>query len=287
MTEARSPNEADPLTDLHALGRSRILRFGSLVSLTVLLSTVVPSCGGAGASPEDVERSRREFQLAATLRQEGSVPAAIERLRRAMELDPENAEAELLMGYIQMERHDAASAEAHLRRGVELLIRANREGATLAEARNIWGLSLVTLDRCHDAIEPLRASAMDELNRAPHLAWGNLALAQICLEHDPAALRALEQAVRMQPRFCVGYFRMGQVYLGQERLDDADRVLTQAIEADPSCTESYQEAYALRGEVRARLGRREEALSDFEHCVELGARSAAGQSCQHFLEESN
>jgi len=215
------------------------------------------------------------------------VPAAIERLRRALELDPENAEAELLMGYIQMERHNTTSAEEHLRAGVDLLIAAEREGATLAEARNIWGLSLITLERCDDAIEPLRAAAMDELNRAPHLAWGNLGLAQICLHDDEAALQALGEAVRVQPRFCVGYFRMGQVYFRQDQLEDADRALTESIDADPSCAERYQEAYALRGEVRARLGRREAAMSDFEHCVELGARSEAGRSCQHFLEETN
>ncbi|NOY94545.1 MAG: tetratricopeptide repeat protein [Deltaproteobacteria bacterium] len=225
--------------------------------------------------------------MAATLRQEGSVPAAIERLRRAIELDPENAEAELLMGYVHMERNDAAAAEEHLKRGVDLLIAAGREGATLAEARNIWGLSLVTLGRCDDALEPLRAAATDELNRAPHLAWGNLGLAQICLGDDEAALQALREAVQAQPRFCVGYFRMGQVFFAQERLDDADRALTEALDADPSCGESYQEAYALRGEVRARLGRREDAISDFEHCVELGARSESGRSCQHFLEETN
>jgi len=245
------------------------------------------SCGGVGASPEDVERSRREFDLAATLRQEGSVPAAIERLRRALALDPENAEAELLMGYIQMERHNTASAEEHLHRGVDLLVAAGREGATLAEARNIWGLSLVTLDRCDEAAEPLRASAMDELNRAPHLAWGNLGLAQMCLHDDAGALESLSNAVRAQPRFCVGFYRMAQIYFGQEEFEQADRALTQSLEADPSCAEQYQEAYALRGEVRARLGQRDDAISDLERCVELGARTPSGEACQHFLEDTN
>jgi len=191
------------------------------------------------------------------------------------------------MGYIQMERHATASAEEHLHKGVDLLIAAGREGATLAEARNIWGLSLVTLDRCDEAVEPLRASATDELNRAPHLAWGNLGLAEMCAHDDQAALEALQQAVRMQPRFCVGYFRMGQIYFGRSEFDHADEALTQSLDADPSCAERYQEAYALRGEVRARLGRREEAMSDFERCVELGATSTAGRSCQHFLEDTN
>ena len=106
-------------------------------------------------------------------------------------------------------------------------------------------------------------------------------------EEDQAALEALQQAVRMQPRFCVGYFRMGQVYFEQGEFAQADEALTQSLNADPSCAERYQEAYALRGEVRARLGRREEAMSDFERCVELGATSTAGRSCQNFLEDTN
>ena len=66
------------------------------------------------AGTPDGERSYREFQLAASLRDEGQVAGAIEHLRKALELDPDNAEAHLLLGFIQMERRDFENAEQHL-----------------------------------------------------------------------------------------------------------------------------------------------------------------------------
>jgi hypothetical protein len=43
-------------------------------------------------------------------------------------------------------------------------------------------------------------------------------------------------------------------------------------------------AWRLRGETRAHLGRRDEAISDFERCVELGEGTADGRACRGFLQ---
>lgn len=259
-----------------------------LASLTLFVSLLTApallACGGGGPSGEEIERSRREFQLAAALREEGSIPGAIDRLRAALELDPENAEAHLLMGFIQMEpRHNYALAEEYLAEGIELLIAQERSATTLAEARNVYGLCLLELDRAEEAAVVLRAAAMDELNVAPHLAWGNLGLAYMRQGDDTAALEALVESVRVQPRFCVGYYRMAQIHFEAESYPQAEEMANLAIGADEMCTERYQEAYQLRGEIRARLGHSDEAVEDFERCVEIGANSAAGQACQRLL----
>ena len=90
------------------------------------------SSGGMPAA----ERSQKEFDLAAGLRDEGQTAGAIEHLRKALELDPDNAEAHLLLGFIQMERLDYRNAEQHLSTGIKLLEKQKRAGSTLAEARN-------------------------------------------------------------------------------------------------------------------------------------------------------
>lgn len=249
-----------------------------------LLALALPACGGGGPSSDEIERSRREFALAATLREEGSIPGAIDRLRAALELDPENAEAHLLMGFIQMDpRRNYVLAEEHLAEGIELLIAQERAAVTLAEARNVYGLCLLELERVDEAVVVLRQAAMDELNVAPHLAWGNLGLAYMRQEDDESALEALVEAVRVQPRFCVGYFRMAQIHFDAESYPEAEEMANLAIGADEMCTERYQEAYHLRGEVRARLGHSDEAVEDFERCIELGPNSASGQACRRLL----
>jgi len=233
----------------------------------------------------DGERSYREFQLAASLRDEGQTAAAIEHLRKALELDPNNAEAHLLLGFIQMERRDYENAERELSTSIKLLQKQEREGSILAEARNIYGLCLIELGRYEDAVETLRESASDELNAAPHLAWGNLALAQFHLGEYQEAVKSTMEAVRIQPRFCVGYYTMGRALWQLQQFREAERALVSALEADPACGDSreLQGAWRLRGEVRARLGHRQDAIDDLERCVELDPYSNDGRMCQSLL----
>ncbi len=233
----------------------------------------------------DGERSYREFQLAASLRDEGQTAAAIEHLRKALELDPNNAEAHLLLGFIQMERRDYENAERELSTSIKLLQKQKREGSILAEARNIYGLCLIELGRYEDAVETLRESASDELNAAPHLAWGNLALAQFHLGEYQEAVKSTMEAVRIQPRFCVGYYTMGRALWQLQQFREAERALVSALEADPACGDSreLQGAWRLRGEVRARLGHRQDAIDDLERCVELDPYSNDGRMCQSLL----
>ena len=235
-------------------------------------------------TPDD-ERSFKEFQLAAGLRDEGQVAGAITHLRKAIELDPTNAEAHVLLGFIQMERADYPSAEQHLNTGIGLLEKQQRDGSMLAEARNIYGLCLIELGRYEEAVEVLYQSANDELNTAPHLAWGNLGLAQFRLGEYQETVKATMEAVRLQSRFCVGYFTMGQALWALKQLEDAERALISALEADPSCGDSrqLQGAWRLRGEVRARLGHRRDAVADLERCVELDPYSNDGRMCQSLL----
>ena len=237
------------------------------------------------AGTPDAERSVKEFQLAAGLLDEGQTAGSIMHLRKAIDLDPTNAEAHLLLGFIQMERTDYATAEQHLNTGIGLLEKQKRDGSMLAEARNIYGLCLIELGRYEDAIEVLEQSANDELNTAPHLAWGNLGLAQFRLGQYQETVKSTMEAVRLQPRFCVGYYTMGQALWHLQQLEDAERALVSALEADPSCSESrqLQGAWRLRGEVRARLGHRQDAIADLERCVELDPYSNDGRMCQSLL----
>jgi tetratricopeptide (TPR) repeat protein len=171
---------------------------------------------------------------------------------------------------------------------IKILQKQKLGGSTLAEARNIYGLCLIELGRYDDAIVVLRESATDELNTAPHLAWGNLGLAQFHLGEYQETVKSTMEAVRMQPRFCVGYYTMAQALWHLQQMQDAERALVSAIEADPSCSNDrrLQGAWRLRGEVRARLGHRRDAVADLERCVELDPYSNDGRMCQTLLEDS-
>lgn len=280
-----APKTTSPANSSLAIPRPRAGR-SLLIPLVAAFAIAAGACGGAPTA-DDVERSMREFQLAASLREEGNTAGAVERLRKSLELDPDNARAHLLMGYIFMERRDFITAEPHLRKGLALMEKEGAQGGSLPEARNVFGVVLIELGKFDEAVEVLRQAASDVLNTAPHLAWGNLGLAQLEKKDYDAALEALSQAVRIQPRFCVGYHRMSLVFFARKDFERAEEASSRAIEADDLCTQTFQDAYRLRGEARAHLSMRDGAIADFERCVEIAPKTDAGKACRRFLEAAH
>lgn len=227
-------------------------------------------------------RSQREYELAVGLMNEGSAQLAVtfQHLFSAIELDPENADAHFLLGNLFLFQRDDARAEEHLRAALRIRGRD-------PQARNSLGVLYIHQRHYDEAIRELREATGDLLNREPHLAWGNLGWAYYEKRDYRHALEALTQAVRLQRRFCVGHYRMGQTYSAMRDYSHAEEALTHALEVqDPSC-QAMQEAWLLRGQARAQLGRREDAISDFEHCVTIDAQTDPGHACQRLLEATH
>src|SRR5690242_2529259 len=97
---------ADRSPALHGLTRDPVPRTGRLSVIAVLLWLCSSFTGcGSGPSAEDANRSMTEFRLADSMYRENAQanrPEAIEHLRRALELDPTNARAHLLFGYLAL-----------------------------------------------------------------------------------------------------------------------------------------------------------------------------------------
>jgi type IV pilus assembly protein PilF len=252
-------------------------------------------CGG-GPSEEDLRRSQAEYDLGVGLMHEQNVAGAFQHLQESIRLDPDHAEAHLLLGNLYLFRNEHARAEHHLRESLRANVALEGAGrpALNAEANNSLGVLYIHMHRYEDAVGSLRDATGDLMNRTPHLAWGNLGWAYLEQRDYRQALEALEQAVRMQPRFCGAWFWIGEVHfalaeqnsaVAQERFQRAEEALTRALEIDDPACHALQDAWRLRGEVRGRLGRRAEAVADFERCVELGRETESGRACSSFLED--
>lgn len=259
---------------------------GPLQGLAILL--LLSAGCGATASVEDSLRSQKEYELAAGLVGEKNMAGAFEHLFKSLELDAQNVDAHLLLGNLYLFRGDLDKAEASLRQARKLAGGLEEYGPPkVAEVENSLGVVLMHQERYDEAIEVLRGSSGNLLNRQPHLSWGNLGWAYYEKGEYADALRALDQAVRAQGKFCLGYYRMGRTYLALQQHENAEASFTRALEVDDEACQQLQDAWHLRGEARAQLGHRQDAIEDFERCVELSADSEAGRACQGYLEATH
>ena len=242
-----------------------------------------------GVSADDMNRSQKQYELAVGLQQEGNTPGAFKTLYKALEYDPENAQAHLLLANLFLlnreedpQRYDAES-EKHFRKVLAILSQEHATEELLpSQARNGLGVLLIHEGRYNEAITELESALSDLFNRDAYMAWGNLGWAYLELRNYPKAVDTLTRALRLRRDFCVGHYRLGRAYLATRDFERAEQSFTAAVEADKRC-DVFQDAWQLRGEARMNLGNREDARMDFERCVELSPKSEAGQACGRFL----
>jgi len=233
----------------------------------------------------------RQYDLAVGLRGEGNVPGALQTLYKALEIDPNNAQAHLLLANMfLLDREDNLvlydqKAEEHFREVLRIQDSDAKkpEQRLLSEAYNGLGVLRIHQGRYQDAVTELMKAVEDIFNRDAYMAWGNIGWAYYYLGQYEKAADALVRSVKLLPRFCVGYFRLGSTYLKMKQFDKAEQSLSSAVSVDERCA-GFQEAFYLRGEARMNLGSREDARADFERCVEIEASNETGKSCRRYLE---
>jgi tetratricopeptide (TPR) repeat protein len=154
-----------------------------------------------------------------------------------------------------------------------LAARVQRRADTLrrvgAAAAGVWIalLGVATIARNRVLQDPV-ALAADSLEKAPqnwraHSAYGE---AMLDAGHTDEGVRALEEAIRLNPDIGSARVELGQIYLKARRLDEAEAVLrpaTNAMEesvAAAAHVQMAQVAYA-RGDLRAATWELQQALS--------------------------
>ncbi|MCZ7682766.1 MAG: tetratricopeptide repeat protein [Sandaracinaceae bacterium] len=191
--------------------------FGSIV----MLALAAAGCG-AGVTRDQIERSEREYQLGVGLWGESNAPGAFEHLLRAIELDPDNAEAHHFLGNLfWIVRRDFARAEQHFREALRANEVAPGPAGLAADVKNSLGVLYVNAGRHEDAIAVLREAASDLMNRQPALSWANLGWAYHEGGQNEPALEALNQAVQIAPTLCLAWYRLGQVRAAREEWEPA------------------------------------------------------------------
>ncbi len=273
-----------------------------------LSAAVVLGLGCAGAdkrSPEDLlESANDHYEIALGSAQTGSLDDAKKQIELALEDVPEHGNARYLLGLIQLHEgrtivefiesemcllDEAADAQ---RVRADDLHRAAHE--SFARAAAAYDDNDPSLGRAYNSMAVISLyfhdyeRARQELEHAldaqfyteKYSALANLGWAYYEQGDLVAAMTELRQAVLMNPDYCVGRYRLAQVYLDYEMTEQALEEIERVI-ADERCP--IQDAHRVAGIARMRLGFDAGASEAFEDCLELAPRSCLASACRQFL----
>ena len=115
-------------------------------------------------------------------------------------------------------------------------------------------------------------------------ALSNLGWAQYLAGDTVSATASLRQAVLINPDYCVGHYRLAQVYL-DAGLDEQAAEHARQVTENKSCP--IQDAWRIAGVAQMRLGDEQAGISSLENCVELAPRSCQAADCRQLLGPAN
>lgn len=241
------------------------------------------------------------YQLAADDFRAQRTEAAIEELRKALALDPENADAYNLLGLVSLSqgaeyvrqvetmaclrgadaeslRRDAVTkfkgAEEHLRKATALK-------SDFSEAWNNLAVAALQLENYDEAITAAGNALKNATYGSPELARANLGWAQFHKKNLNDAWKSLHEAVARAPGFCVGRYRLAKVYAERDQYEEAAEEID-AVVGNVACP--IQEAFLLAGLVHQHRGDAAGATKLFDRCMAISSRACLAAECKRYTE---
>ena len=261
----------------------------SRLSLVVVLSLLtVSGCGAfAGPDPKDARVAHAEYELAADAFHRQRYRAALGHIIRSLDLDDENPQAAYLraMTLVAFCANDAESSDCRYADAERWARRTLEIDPQMRDARNALGVILVHRGRPTEAMAVLKPLANDMLYRSPEKAWGNLGWAQLRAGDVDEAIDSLKRSVAAQPRFCVGYYRLGLAYEKKGEHTAARHALSRALTAADGRCARLQDAFWARSRVFRALGQMVALQEDLQRCQDLGTTTRVGRRCRRALRD--
>lgn len=253
------------------------------------------SCA-TGSRAGNAEASDKRFQLGVDYFSKGMVSAALEELIKAVDLDPNNADAHNLLGLVWLRKgadaEDMATRsqclkgeelvlekqemDGHFKKAAERFHEAVRLRPDFSEAYNNLAVVSTHFGKYDDAVGYAEKALSNVVYREPYAARGNLGLAYLNKQEYAKAAKELRQAIFDEPRFCVGRYRLAKVYYEQKDYERAGEEIDKVM-GDKACP--IQEAAYLAGLVALRRGDRQRAAMSFERCIQLAPKSCLAVEC--------
>jgi type IV pilus assembly protein PilF len=188
--------------------------------------------GGAQQADADTRRRAQiRLELATGFYQQGNYAQALEELRTAISVDPNNAQAYGLLGLVYMDLGDRQRAE-------ESFQRALRIAPEDPELLNNYGWYLCQTDRPRESIAQFQAALKDPLYATPARPLHNAGICSMRAGDAAGAEAYFQRSFQLDPRNPVAMFHLGELYLKRGDVERARFMSQRLLQSYPASAET-------------------------------------------------
>lgn len=188
----------------------RVAALAWVVSLVAALAGCVSTGGGVsgskGTNEQRAAAAQTNVQLAAGYVRQGRMEIALEKIQRALELNPSSAEAHSVAGVIYEQIGDFENAKQHYRRAVRL----NGESG---QVLNNYGQFLCRTEQYEEGIEHLLRAILDPFYETPAVALTNAGHCAGRLGQNERAEAYYRRALKLDDDYPDALIRLSQLLL--------------------------------------------------------------------------
>jgi type IV pilus assembly protein PilF len=243
------------------------------LACSLALAFVLSGCKHVPSEKEQ-QSADIHYNLGVQAQQGGNIQEALSEFQRAVEMDPDNADAQNALGILlHLSFHRHAEAIEHYQKALE--VRPN-----FSEART--NLANVYLDQGQydQAIKLYEQVLNDMVYATPFIAQGNLGWAYYKKGDTEKALENIKAAVTLNPNFCQGFRNLGEIY---DETGKADEACKQFAIYREKCPDD-PEANMREGVCLAKQGQVDAAKQRLEACEAKATQPQKKEEC-HSLRE--
>ena len=245
--------------------RTKMSRWFSFACLVLL----VFGCSPATRQPNE---AGAHYMLGVSFLGEQNPTSALREFLKAAEMAPDRADIQQGLAQAYHRKHAYEDAETHYRRALEL-------APDDPQIENNLAALYLDMHRWDDAIRYFRKASHNLLFATPEIALTGIGFAQFQKGNYVDAIGAYQEAIKANPRYAQGYFRLGQTYAAMDKTQLAVGEFQKALDLVPD----YLPALYHLGLARMKLRQPQAARQCFEEVLDLAPDSEYGRMSRDYL----